>query len=305
MFNFVLHLHPYDYISDAIRVNKCWEPRSTEVFIQMLRTMRQDTHVFIDIGANIGYYTMIVASSGKMQVIAYEPVGRNLNLLRNSVADNKLEDRVIVMPYSLGGSEKIVKFYVERQNAPTPNFGTGSARETARNHLTEEEWVQQRVMQNCLNEIALTKRIEVQNKKAILKIDAEEQELEIMQSFSQNFWDALDALMVEVYSPNLEVIFKLLKDNHFSAGVLILQGLTSQDNSVNPDANPLSTFHVKPIDTLKQDALKLNCQMDVFVFKQPYLNSVLAQTSSLAPFHETAYSQVDRQAAVTQLAFDA
>lgn len=54
----------------------------------------------LDIGANIGYFTVQMASwvGAAGSVVAFEPVPANLELLRRSIAENGFEERVRVVP---------------------------------------------------------------------------------------------------------------------------------------------------------------------------------------------------------------
>ncbi len=54
----------------------------------------------LDVGANIGYFTILMASwvGEAGTVLAFEPVPANLDLLRRSIAENRFEDRVRVIP---------------------------------------------------------------------------------------------------------------------------------------------------------------------------------------------------------------
>ena len=73
-------------------VNACWlgsyEPRLTQQFVDVVKP----GNVVYDIGANVGYYTLLSAVlTGKTgQVIAFEPLPRNLGFLRQHVAMNRL-----------------------------------------------------------------------------------------------------------------------------------------------------------------------------------------------------------------------
>ena len=74
--NFILNLHESDeYISKYIRDNNTWEPLTTEIILELLKENTPDT-VFVDIGANIGYFSMLAASKN-FPVVAFEPVEAN------------------------------------------------------------------------------------------------------------------------------------------------------------------------------------------------------------------------------------
>lgn len=66
-----------------------WEPFETAVLIRLLRRSR----VFVDVGANIGYYTLlasrVMAPGGS--VFAFEPDAANFQLLEKNIARNRAQ----------------------------------------------------------------------------------------------------------------------------------------------------------------------------------------------------------------------
>ena len=85
-------------IGAAIANTKSYEPHVT----RELRRVLKASDVFLDIGANIGYFSMlaaaIVGESGK--VIAFEPVQENSELLKLSIKENGFSN-VVVYPYAV------------------------------------------------------------------------------------------------------------------------------------------------------------------------------------------------------------
>ncbi len=72
----------------------------------------------INVGANVGYYSMLLGKMTGQPVIAYEPVPRNCDLIRRSAADNAL---AVDVRQQAVWSERCVKpFYI------MPNSGTSS-----------------------------------------------------------------------------------------------------------------------------------------------------------------------------------
>jgi FkbM family methyltransferase len=67
------------------------------------------SEVFIDVGANIGFYTCLARSLGK-QVIAIEPLPRNLTHLYANLIDNNWKD-VEVFPVGLGDRPGLAVLY--------------------------------------------------------------------------------------------------------------------------------------------------------------------------------------------------
>ncbi len=58
----------------------------------------------VDIGANIGYFTMLMALAvgPRGRVHAFEPVRENADLLERSVVENRFDDRVVIHRMALG-----------------------------------------------------------------------------------------------------------------------------------------------------------------------------------------------------------
>jgi FkbM family methyltransferase len=73
-----------------------WEARETE----FVRALLRPGDTFVDVGANIGYFSVLAAertgSSG--YVIAFEPEPRNLELLRMNLARNGVRTNATVFP---------------------------------------------------------------------------------------------------------------------------------------------------------------------------------------------------------------
>lgn len=86
----LFHVHSGDntFVSKQIFINGIWEPFETSVIVNHLKK----GDVFLDIGANIGYFSVVastlVGASGK--VIAYEPDQKNFRLLEKNIAVNGL-----------------------------------------------------------------------------------------------------------------------------------------------------------------------------------------------------------------------
>lgn len=85
-FNLCLHETNDICVSRQIREHGIWEPYETALLVKYLRPGA----VFLDIGANIGYYTVIASSLVGDQglVIAYEPDQDNFRLLQENLAVN-------------------------------------------------------------------------------------------------------------------------------------------------------------------------------------------------------------------------
>lgn len=85
-----LHDEADQIISARLREQQCWESYETQLTLQHL----QPGDVYVDVGANIGYYTLLAAQrvGPEGKVIAYEPDADNFALLASNVALNVLRN---------------------------------------------------------------------------------------------------------------------------------------------------------------------------------------------------------------------
>lgn len=74
----------------------------------------QDGSLFLDIGANVGVYSIYAAlRHPHLKVVALEPEFSNLHLLRDNVIANRLQDRISVFALALGNEESISYLHVQ------------------------------------------------------------------------------------------------------------------------------------------------------------------------------------------------
>ena len=77
-------------VSKYIAENKVWEPYETTIFCEIL----EGKSFFIDVGANLGYYSLIAAKhfNNEGVVISLEPEQNNYVLLKENIALNSLNN---------------------------------------------------------------------------------------------------------------------------------------------------------------------------------------------------------------------
>lgn len=78
------------------------EPDETRLVRELLR----DVDVFVNIGANVGYYCCHALELGKT-IIAIEPVARNVRYLLANIDDNGWGNRAEVFPVALGAESGV------------------------------------------------------------------------------------------------------------------------------------------------------------------------------------------------------
>lgn len=68
--------------------------------------------VVVDVGANVGMYTVFSAVMRQATVYAFEPESQNFALLNANIAENKLSDRVVAFPLALSDTMRLDKLYL-------------------------------------------------------------------------------------------------------------------------------------------------------------------------------------------------
>jgi len=90
-----------DLIDREIAINAIWEAAQLEDFAAICRT--QDVACFLDIGANAGVYSVLLAMKNLGgEIIAFEPDPGNRARLRANIAANNLQDRIRVVEEAVG-----------------------------------------------------------------------------------------------------------------------------------------------------------------------------------------------------------
>lgn len=171
---------------------------------------------FLDIGACIGDYSLLMAKNG-MEVVAFEPVEENYLQLQKNIEVNGLSGNISTQKLALGKEEGTTIFNVREDNKGASS--RDNAYKSAYTYTVEV---------NTLDAIASSLG-EIEN--CILKIDAEGMEVEVLlgaDSFIKNLKKAL--IIIEVTLTQRAEIESILKghNNHsivpideFNMGIFI------------------------------------------------------------------------------------
>lgn len=87
----------------------------------VIREKLKEGDVFVDIGANIGYFSILAASQCSCHVIAFEPSPRELKRFYNNILLNKLRGYISVMTYGLSNENSLASFNVSNDANPGMN----------------------------------------------------------------------------------------------------------------------------------------------------------------------------------------
>ncbi len=117
-------------VGRGIIQSKIYEPHVTNILTEVLNP----GNVFLDLGANIGYYSLLAASivqaSGK--VISFEPNIQNLQLFYASILENKLKN-IVVYPFAASDHARIMKL---------TSFGSNGFLEEPQSSLMNAQFLQ-------------------------------------------------------------------------------------------------------------------------------------------------------------------
>src|SRR5260221_469294 len=99
-----------------------YEPEQTRVFNELLQ--RTKPGLFIDIGANFGYYSLTAIVAGVSKVWAFEPSPDIADALERNIRVNEtIAARIRVERAAISDTDGTVTFWLNRYST---NFGTGS-----------------------------------------------------------------------------------------------------------------------------------------------------------------------------------
>ncbi len=111
-----LHVHGAQdqYVSRRIREEGVWEPYETSLLLSLLHP----GDVFVDVGANIGYFSVLAASVVGEQgtVFAFEPDPNNYRLLCANAELNGFNDNIIAVEAALSDTAGEGRLFLSEDN---------------------------------------------------------------------------------------------------------------------------------------------------------------------------------------------
>ena len=140
-----------------------------EIELNELKKAVRDKGVFIDVGANVGYYSLFAAKFGAEKIISFEPNPVLCERFKTNIDLNEFEERVNIFKFALGEKKGSAKLHLSDSD-----LGGSSLLQC--NHATNSISV---------NVISLVEILDAQGIKKIdaLKIDVEGFEDRVMKPF--------------------------------------------------------------------------------------------------------------------------
>ncbi len=171
-------------ISTELYRNHIHEPIETKLFKNAVKLLKHGTNV-IDVGANIGYYTVMAAKYLNGGVVySFEPDDGNLKLLKKNIVVNDIEN-VAVYPVAVSDKEQMAAYY-------RSGYESGAHNIVGSHNLKPEGLVQTRMLDNLhLPWIGL------------MKIDAEGAEILVLKGARELLQRSHPVLFIECWDEGL------------------------------------------------------------------------------------------------------
>lgn len=101
------------FLSDSLFLLGEFEPNQTKI----IKSLIKKGDIVIDIGANIGYYTILMSQlvGDKGKVYAFEPEEENIRLIEKSIKYNNIKN-VILYPLALSDKDGEESFFINKVN---------------------------------------------------------------------------------------------------------------------------------------------------------------------------------------------
>ncbi len=169
-------------------------------FIEMaflLHYLRRD-EVFLDVGANVGAYTILASKCVGARTIAVEPVPETAGRLMQNIRLNEIEGQVSVVETALGANEGTVMMTCQH--------------DTMNRVVTKSLGTSRGVYVNMKTVDGLCKN----TRPVLIKIDVEGYAIEVLKGAHNCLRDSsLGAVMVELFEADIEPSCKLLSSHGF------------------------------------------------------------------------------------------
>lgn len=258
----------------------------------MLRSL-QHIDAFIDVGANIGFYSLLMAqeSEKKIPVFACEPGTENLKNMSKAIKINGMEKAITVLPFALGEETGKAELYLASRCA-----GDNTMSPTAGRDVCGSETVDVKTLDNVITQFNLKR------KNCFIKIDVEGHEEMVLKGGKELLNSEFKPIILIEAWPESKIH---PKNNHIfvinfleSCGYNIFSIFPAQNkkgplvdfDTKHPTKNLPPTANYLAIPKNKMDLLKiLNAPVDMRVF------SSTEALISVKKYVDGSYSQLQNR----------
>lgn len=212
----VYHINDYetDFVFNEIYIDEVYSPHGLNL---------PETAIIIDIGANIGLFSLYMAAQyPESKIYAYEPVPQVFDALQANMLEHAPQTQVY--NYGVSDKEKTEAFYFYPGYSVLSGCHVDAKRD--KNIIINGNNELEKIVTERLNEcicfqcpmITLSNIIQTHSLQSVdlLKIDVEGSELAILQGISESDWYKIKYILIEVHSKkDLDKITAILENQQY------------------------------------------------------------------------------------------
>ena len=133
---FLVHETGDLHVSESIATRGVWEPFESELVRRVLEVVSgKERPIFIDCGANIGWYSVLAGALGA-KVLAFEPMPANARLLRQNLDRNDFPGGVRLYELALGERRGQAELHLSKNNQGDHRLHVGMATDPTKQRQT-------------------------------------------------------------------------------------------------------------------------------------------------------------------------
>ncbi len=180
----------------------------------------EDNSVVIDIGANIGVFSLFASQSKNTKVFAFEPMPENYSLLKENISLNNLEKNILPFNLAVGALNEKRKLFLG--DSPFPSFlKISDSPFNALHGNSQQEQNQKYVEINCIAFKDIFDKNNIQ-KCDLLKMDCEGAEFEILYNLPNEYFKIIKKIRMEYHNHmsdkknNVDFLSEFLKQKGYN-----------------------------------------------------------------------------------------
>ena len=172
-----------------------YEKKRMDYLIQASEKIKSE--ILIDIGANIGFYSILLSKYFKI-IKSYEPNLRNFRVLNRNIKKNKLQKKIQTFNYGLGNKKQILK---------GTSMTKGELFQTSGFSISEKNEHGEDVFVYIGDEV-----LDFKGEILTIKIDVEGHELFVLQGIEKTLKNNDCIVQIEIWDKNRKEIYAFLNN---------------------------------------------------------------------------------------------
>jgi len=199
-----------NFIDNEIYLRGIFEEKSIHALTELI--MEKRCKYFVDIGANMGIYTVLFAKRFSFErIYAFEPDPRNFSQLHANIFLNNLYDKVAIYNLALSSEDSEKTFYLSRNKKDIDNekLNTG----TSSLLFNKDRHISHAVI--TVQTIKLDDLLQIKNQSIVIKIDVEGHEYNVLKGMQNLLSNNNCVLSLELFQNNFSSVNGYLNDNGY------------------------------------------------------------------------------------------